>query len=94
MVNFDLRSKVFINRILREETLLEAKSEVPNSIEDKLFADLFTMTSKELLSQEENAENDKNIDFQGGRLAGIIGSSQGSMQIYTSQFLKIVIKIL
>ena len=50
MVNFDLRSKVFINRILREETLLEAKSEVPNSIEDKLFADLFTMTSKELLS--------------------------------------------
>ena len=50
MVNFDLRSKVFINRILREESLLEAKSEVPNSIEDKLFADLFTMTSKELLS--------------------------------------------
>ena len=58
MVNFDLRSKVFINRILRE-----AKSEVPNSIEDKLFADLFTMTSKELLSQEENTENEKNIDF-------------------------------
>ena len=45
MVNFDLRSKVFINRILRE-----AKSEVPNSIEDKLFAELFNMTSKELLS--------------------------------------------
>ena len=63
MVNFDLRSKVFINRILKEETLLEAKSEVPNSIEDKLFADLFTMTSKELLSQEENTDNDKNIDF-------------------------------
>ena len=74
MVNFDLRSKVFINRILRE-----AKSEVPNSIEDKLFAELFNMTSKELLSQEENTENEKNIDFQGGRLAGIIGGSAGSM---------------
>ena len=50
MVNFDLRSKVFINRIIKEESFLEAKSEVPSQIEDRLFADLFTMTSGELLS--------------------------------------------
>ena len=30
MVNFDLRSKVFINRIIKEESFLEAKSEVPS----------------------------------------------------------------
>ena len=53
MVNFDLRSKVFINRIIREEAFLQNKSEVPKQIEDRLFADLFTRTSGELLSQEQ-----------------------------------------
>ena len=78
MVNFDLRSKVFINRIIREESFLEAKSEVPNQIEDRLFADLFTMTSGELLSQEAANELEKH-EISGGRLTSLIGSGQGNM---------------
>lgn len=93
MVNFDLRSKVFINRIIKEESFLENKSEVPNQIEDRLFADLFTMTSSELLSQENITEMDKH-EVSGNRLGALVGSGQGNMQLYTSQFLKIVIKIL
>ena len=84
MVNFDLRSKVFINRIIKEESFLENKSEVPNQIEDRLFADLFTMTSSELLSQENITEMDKH-EVSGNRLGALVGSGQGNMQLYTSK---------
>ena len=73
IVNFDLRSKVFINRILKEESFLEAKSEVPSQIEDRLFADLFTMTSGELLSQEAASELEKH-EISGGKLTSMVGS--------------------
>ena len=61
--------------------------------EDKLFAHLFVMTCNEMTKEDSSAAYESLVDISGGR-AAVQGGDLGCMQIYTSQFLKVLIKIL
>ena len=66
---------------------------MPKQVEDDLFASLFTTTFSEMMAQETDIDSDCLLDFKGGRHS-VNGGSQGSMQIYTSQFLKVLTQIM
>ena len=69
MVNFELRSKHFIQMIIEEQRMLQTKpGEVPNQVSDELFASLFTTTYTEMMAEEGEIEGERMIDFTGGRI--------------------------
>lgn len=68
MINFELRSKHYLNMISAQQRLLSNKvSEVPYQVEDNLFGLLFTNTFAEMTAQENDVEGESMIDFTGGR---------------------------
>ena len=66
---------------------------MPKQVEDELFANLFTTTFSEMMAQETDVDSESLIDFKGGRHF-VQGGCQGSMQIYTSEFLKVLTQIM
>ena len=94
MVNFELRSKHYLNMISNQQRILSNKiSEVPKQVEDELFSNLFVTTFSEMTAQETDIDSECIIDIKGGRNFAQ-GGCQGSMQIYTSEFLKVVTEIM
>ena len=65
-------------------------SEIPDELDDRLFSQLFQAVIEDMQKGDEGFDG---LDPSGGRRAAQ-GGGVGSMQIYTSQFLKYLIKIL
>ena len=89
IVNFELRSKHFLTMIEEKQgRLLAMPSEIPDELDDRLFSQLFQAVIEDMQKGDEGFDG---LDPSGGRRAAQ-GGGVGSMQIYTSQFLKYLIK--
>ena len=94
MVNFKLRAKHYLNMINAQQRLLSTKiSEVQTQVEDPLFGNLFTTTYQEMTAQESENDAERMIDVTGGR-SFVQGGDVASMQIYTTQFIKVLTQIM